>query len=600
MSPRWRGTLERLGLVLAGVGLEWLATPPGPAPFLQFVADAPFLLLLWHRGGENWKRWAYGYAAAKFAVGLYWLAVVGWLQFLGPVFLLSWTYLAWGGLLRWLVRQGAPYLFAVGVTAVFQEMAQAYVVVTGGMPWPARPLALAAYENLAAFSSVFGAYGLSFLAALTSAWVSGLPSLLRLRGEARIGAGRRLSTSGAVVAVLILLAFWRGGVRVASVDDRIASRDCITTKPLVIVQGNVPQSMKHSGDPGEMQVVLERHERLTREELERLLDHRVPALAVLWPETMVPWVFVDARLAKRFPGAWLDECTVVHRLKAVASPEGATTQYLIGVNRYFEGKSGAKDHLYDHDCADSLVFLDASKASEVPPEPRADDPGWRPPWEHEDGVHDKRVLVPFGEYTPFVRWFPALKAIKEETTGIPELTPGPADAKPFVLDWAPQEKGGRKNRPIAAGTIICFEVAYPAACRAWRQRGATVLLNAGNYGWFGDTRMPHQVLALAKLRAAECAATVVIAGNTGPSAILDPAGRVRTLLTSDGRINGFEGAVSGPVYADPDWITGYVRWGEVPWFAAGFAVLGLALLGRRRRRFPGGGGPPPAEVREIV
>lgn len=584
MSPRVVGGLERLGLILLGVALERLSSPPGPAPWLVLAGDAPFLLLLWHRGGERWKRWAYGYGVARYAAALYWLGQVGWFQYVGAVLLLSLTWLVWGAVLRWLVKRGAPYVLSVGVTAVFQEMGQAYLLVTGGMPWPARSLAFTASENLTASASVFGAYGLSFLAAIASAWVSGLLSLVRAAPAERPRLLARLGRTGAVIALLGLLAWWRGGIRVASVEDRIASGACITTKPLVVVQGNVPQSMKHSAVPGDSQRILERHERLTRQELERLLDHRTPALAVLWPETMVPWPFPDARLARRFPERWQDEFTVVERLREAATPPGATTRYLLGVNRYFEGASGRHDEFYDHDSADSLVFVDVALVPKDAPVPDDADPAWRPPWELANGVHDKRVLVPFGEYTPFVRWFSVLKKIKEEATGIPELTPGSSDAKPFLLDFAPPEKPGAQTRTVTAGTIICFEIAYPSACRDWRRRGAAVLLNAGNYGWFGDTRMPYEVLALARLRAAECAATVVVAGNTGPSAIVDPAGRVRTLLDVGGRRHYVEGVVSGPLYADPDWRTAYVLWGDIPWFCAGLVVLGLAVLPRSRRR----------------
>jgi apolipoprotein N-acyltransferase len=177
---------------------------------------------------------------------------------------------------------------------------------------------------------------------------------------------------------------------------------------------------------------------------------------------------------------------------------------------------------------------------------------------------------------------------------IPELTPGDSDEAPFLLDTVGPLREGGENRQVLAGTIICFEVAYPAACRSWRSRGATVLLNAGNYGWFGDTRMPDEVLALARLRAAECAVTVVVAGNTGPSAIVDPAGRVRTLLEEDGtgRFHHFEGSVSGPLWSDGGDLTFYARFGDLPFaVVAGFLLLGLILETRRARRRGAAGGP---------
>jgi apolipoprotein N-acyltransferase len=598
VSARARGAIERAALVVLGTALFWLASPGGPAPVLAFAADAPFLWLLWHRGGERWKRWAYLYGAARFAAGLSWLAVVGWSQFVGAVLLLSCTYVAWGGALRWAMRRGAPWFLTVGVTAVLQEMAQAYLVVKGGMPWPARSLALTAFDGLVAFSAVFGAYGLSFLAAITSAWVSGLPAAVR-RSPHRGPILRRLVVSGLLVALLLAAASLRGQIRISTVEGRISSGASVTTRPLVVVQGNVPQSLKHSAVADDANVVQDRHERLTLAELYRLADRRLAPIAVLWPETMVPWPFLDVRLAARFPDAWTNQVTVIDRLKHVAVPGEPPPRFLLGVSALLEGREGPQPALDDQESRDSLVFLEPELSPEVPPVPQPADATWRHP--SVLGRHDKRVLVPFAEWTPLVGGITPIRRWKEQVTLIPELTPGDADEPPFLLDTVGPFRPGGANRPVLAGTIICFEIAYPAACRSWRNRGATILLNAGNYGWFGDTRMPLEILALARLRAAECAVTVVIAGNTGPSAIVDPAGRVDTLLEEGGRIHHFEGAVSGPLWSDIEDETFYARWGDLPWaVVTAFLLLGLYLQRRRLRRLvgvpsPAGGASPPGE-----
>jgi apolipoprotein N-acyltransferase len=114
-----------------------------------------------------------------------------------------------------------------------------------------------------------------------------------------------------------------------------------------------------------------------------------------------------------------------------------------------------------------------------------------------------------------------------------------------------------------------------------------VLLNAGNYGWFGDTGMPAQVLAMAKLRAAELNVTFVVAGNTGPTAIVDPAGRVRTQVAreGDGKTQFVEGVISGPVWSDDGYTTTYTMVGDWPWGILGAGLFPwVALVGRRRAR----------------
>ena len=201
-------------------------------------------------------------------------------------------------------------------------------------------------------------------------------------------------------------------------------------------------------------------------------------------------------------------------------------RFLLGVNHYFVGRAGPQAELFRHDTTDSLVHVDLDRVPPTLPVPDPTVPGWRPPWELSPGRHDKVVLVPWGEFTPGGELLPPLRTLRDAISIIPEITPGDPAVAPFFLDYVRPAWPGGKNREVLAGTIICFEIAFPARCRAWRARGASVLLNAANYAWYGDTQMPAQVMALGRLRAAELAVAVAIAGNTGPTAILDPAGRV--------------------------------------------------------------------------
>src|SRR6185503_12654764 len=115
-----------------------------------------------------------------------------------------------------------------------------------GMPWPARSLALSTWPSLVGFAAQFGAYGLSFLAALSSAWVSGLPAVFRGRGDRRF-LMEHLLTRGALVAGTVALATVVGGMRVDEVESRMSAGAMAVTAPFVAIQGNIPQSLKHSG-----------------------------------------------------------------------------------------------------------------------------------------------------------------------------------------------------------------------------------------------------------------------------------------------------------------------------------------------------------------
>ncbi len=590
----WVGILERLLLVALGVALETAAMPPGPAPVLAFAADAPFLWLLFVRGGRAWWLWAFLYGFVRFAVGIRWLAEVHPLEVAGAAFILAFTQWTYGAGVRWAARRRAPFLLAAPLAAVLAEMLQTAVVVQSGMPWPARSLAFTAWEGLLGSASVLGAYGLTFLAVLGSAWVSGLPALLR-RSPWRGRHAGELAGKGAAVAAVVLVAAWHGAGVVAGAQARIASGETVTTAPLVVIQANIPQRMKvdaregsPDADDDPRRTIFERHLALTTTALEANRG----ALAVLWPETMVPYEFLSPDLAERFPLDWESETNVIGRLKA-AVPPGANARFLLGVNHYFVGRKGPRETLLEHDCHDSVVFVNADQATDIPPVVPEGVRDWKPPWEIRPGRYDKRILVPGGEYTPLGDWIPALREFKERVSSIPEITPGDPDPEPFLLALEPPDRarGRTKNREVRAGTVICFEIAFPGCCRAWRAAGADVLLNAGNYGWYGDTGMPAQVQAIARLRAAELAVTVVVAGNTGPTCIVDPGGRVRTRVEVGGRTQFVEGWCAGPVYAD-DEVTPYARWGDAPWlFAAALGILWIGLRRGRGRRPTEGGTP---------
>jgi apolipoprotein N-acyltransferase len=485
-----------------------------------------------------------------------------------------------------------PWLVLVPTTAVFEEMAR--TVFLGGMPWPARSLAFTTWPSLLGFASVFGAYGLSFLAALGSAWLSGLPALFRGRETRATVLGPWL-VRGVLVAATVAVAAYRGSVRVAAVDYGITSGETAVTGPVVAIQGNVPQSLKHSGDADAPQRILDRHLTLSRAALEA----HPAAVLVVWPETMIPFPFLSPELAARWPEMFESETNVIRHV-AAATPPGASPRWALGAPYFLVGEKGSQPTLEAHDTMDSVFFVDPLRVPATPVVPHPEIPAWRPPWEVPPGRHDKAILVPGGEYTPLGDVLPPLRAFKDYLSPIPELTPGSRETPPFLIEVLPPEPRAhdRRNREVYAGTANCFEIAFPAFCRSWRRRGATVLLNVANYGWFGDSDMPAQALAIARLRAAELGMSVVVAGNTGPTAVVDPAGCVRAQVSVGGKTQFVEGWCASPVWSDaaPGRVTGYTVSGDVPWFVLGGLLL-LYCLRPRRRPATAPADTPPREGR---
>lgn len=125
--------------------------------------------------------------------------------------------------------------------------------------------------------------------------------------------------------------------------------------------------------------------------------------------------------------------------------------------------------------------------------------------------HDKRRLLPFGEYVPLSEALPLLRS----------LAPNAGRFRP-----------GRLRPPIALGSarvtaLVCYEDVLPDLVRELVRAGnPNLLVNLTNDSWFGDTSEPRTHFALARLRAVEHRRALVRATQTGVSAVIDPVGRV--------------------------------------------------------------------------
>ncbi len=475
-------------------------------------------------------------------------------------------------LLRWLGRSRVPWPLAAATVLVLEEMARtAYL---GGMPWPARSLAFAAWPVLVASSAYFGAYALTFVATFVAAAIAGRPGERHRHARSWLVP---LSVGGALVVGLV-------GLGTARDPDGAGGLPTTGRGVMLAVQANIPQSMKHAHGPDAANTILTAHLDLSADALASARAHGEVPIAVLWPETMVLFDFLDADLAARFPDHWQNMVRVAQNIASVEVED--PPPFLIGA--IYDFRRGDERHttLWQYGSSDSIFWLDPAAA---PPADRPPPPpppvGAVPDWVR--GRHDKTILVPWGEYAPLKETLPWLAEVRQLVAEIPELVPGAVDQEPFALA-VPSSAGGDVAF-LHAGTANCFELLFPQRCRHWRRRGATVLLNAANYGWFGRTTFRAQIRAAAALRAAETATTVVVAGNTGPTLLFGPRGRPcgRFERAGEGPAEPPEadsntfcaGFAAGAVVVDPE-PTPYVRWGDFPWLGLGL----LVLLGGLRRR----------------
>lgn len=175
--------------------------------------------------------------------------------------------------------------------------------------------------------------------------------------------------------------------------------------------------------------------------------------------------------------------------------------------------------------------------------------------------YHKIRLLEFGEYVPGRRFFPFLKKI-------------PALAGDFVPGTT------YTIAPVGAvrlGVFICFESAFPEIPRALVRRGATLLVNISNDGWFGPTAGARQHLQHAVFRAVELGRPLIRVTNSGITALITPYGDVRaeTPLFQEATRRWRLGYPSAS-------LTMYARFGDLFAWLCVAVSLGLLAWGRRR------------------
>ncbi len=178
-----------------------------------------------------------------------------------------------------------------------------------------------------------------------------------------------------------------------------------------------------------------------------------------------------------------------------------------------------------------------------------------------EGVYDKMHLVPFGEFVPLGRFFPAW-----ERTILPEggFNPG----KDFTIFKIPQGQ---------FVVLICYEVIFPHLLRQLGKGEINLIVNITNDAWFGKTAGPYQHAAIATFRAVETRRPLVRAANTGVSLFIDPFGRREILKVEDRPI--FTRGILTKEIVLPQGNTPYVRYGD--FFAYLCLLLAATIIGVR-------------------
>ena len=136
----------------------------------------------------------------------------------------------------------------------------------------------------------------------------------------------------------------------------------------------------------------------------------------------------------------------------------------------------------------------------------------------------KQRLVPFGESAPLGQFGQNITdRIEKHAKNAPEKFLAGTQAHLLKCLW------GRM------GVAIGLEIVYPSLISNEVRKGANLLVNISNLGWFHASSLNKELLAAGVLRAVENGRYVVIASNTGISAVIDPAGVVKSQSMSGKR-----------------------------------------------------------------
>jgi len=178
---------------------------------------------------------------------------------------------------------------------------------------------------------------------------------------------------------------------------------------------------------------------------------------------------------------------------------------------------------------------------------------------HIVAAYDKQRLLPFAEYFPFG----GSSLLRRQFARVREFTPGRA------ARLLPTAAG-------LAGVVICNEVMFAELVTERVQAGAGYLVTLTNDSWLGDVKYAEEAFDMARMRAVEQHRYLVRASTSGPSAIVDPLGRVVTSTANGTR------ATTAGVIRSSNGLTLYARCGDAFGVLCAVLPIAVALLGRRR------------------
>lgn len=549
--------------------------PPFGIWQLAWVALVPFIIVCSPGANVKWLvPVSYVISLCYWLGNLYWIGPVTWAGWLTFCF---YTALLWPMLaicVRFCRRKNIALFLAVPILVVGAERLQGLFL--GGFYW--RHLSHSQYENTALIqiADIFGAAGVSFLAAMVNGLIAELIIAAREKKIFKIG----YLVKTILVSVCVIAAIFYGRWRIEQTDKFAEEGPLIAA-----VQSNVPQSVKRSHAATE--------EIFNDMVKSSEASAKVGAELIVWPETMVQAV-LDERILRVL------DTSSIHKMldNRIREHAKATGAYILA------GATGGSPEIKpDFD----IIFAEKYNSAFLY------QPDGNQAKEHYNKIH----LVPFGEVVPFKDDFPLLHKL------LMKFTPYDYD---YTLNYGTeytvfemkgrglpplrQAQGGEQSRTIRGnrtyrfGAMICYEGTIPSIARKFAiddsplmgrgNKKADWLVNISNDGWFvrfedglplggrvsASTEL-SQHTAICAFRAVENRLAILRSVNTGISCLIDTAGRIKNGFSAGNLpINAMERTGMAGWFADKmpidKRITFFSKYGQ--WLDLSCAVCFILLM----------------------
>lgn len=559
--------------LLSGLVL-WMSFPPLGWWPLAWVAPVGWLVLI--RGDRLPGRWPY--AAVMLASLLHWLAVLEGIRLAHPA-----LYLGWFALAGYLAVY--PVLF-VALTRVAVHQCRISVVVAAPVVWTGlewvRGHAITGFSmallghtqihqtRLLQIADVFGAYGISFLVMLMAALLARMlpiptrTALLSVRFSGlrswRVRLVPRLTRTAPPSKapwtwwpVVLMFVVFAAVLGYGQWRLRPSDRPPVSLAPLrvALIQGSFDTIFEYN--PERDRNIFLRYRQLSEQAVASHPDVQL----VVWPESMfsgdLAEILIDEPLElPPAPPLPAEE----YRLRIRSRAEAFRYKVEDTVRRLNSGRGTRQTAP-----GAGVAMIVGTDTLHLTPDAtqRFNAALCFSPTGQIIGRYYKMHRVMFGEYIPWGDRFPSLYRLTPMTQG---LTPGTSPTSFRIAGWnlAPS---------------ICFESTVPHLIRQHvteLQRSGNppdALVNVTNDGWFWGSAILDLQLACAVFRAIESRLPVLVAANTGISAVIDSDGRIQQTGLRQG-----EAVLYAEIRSDnrPSWYYGI---GDLP---AGFCGVFCLLI----------------------